>query len=219
MLSCVAFCMVAAVGAAESEVKTLEKDPPAEVSESIRALLQPQAIQLLQDGKPAFELWLRKEVPLKSKPAAAKEGLSAMAETTLMGALVVQTDALRDYKDNDIPKGPYTVRFGLQPKDGDHLGTADFDYFFILIAAANDKSPEAISRFKQMTQTSGKITPSGHPAVMSLRPATPEGGVPSVTEPAEEHKAIRLKVPGTAPGGEKAEIAFDFVFEGHGHIQ
>ena len=79
----------------------------------------------MQGDKPALEIWFRQEVPLKSKPSSASEALGAVGETTLMGAVAVNDTSLRDYKGNEIPKGIYTARFGLQPKDGDHLGTAE----------------------------------------------------------------------------------------------
>src|SRR4029077_5105042 len=114
---------------------------------------------------------LREAVPLKSKPASANEALGAIAETTLMGAVVVNDSSLRDYKDNEIPKGIYTARFALQPKDGDHLGTAEFDFFLVLIAAENDRDLGGIDKFRPMVKASGKSTSSGHPLVVSLRPA------------------------------------------------
>src|SRR6185436_14403819 len=102
--------------AADFTLKTATKQPPKEISDSIRAVLQADAIQLVQGDKPALEIWLRQEVPLKSKPASAKEALMAINETALVGAVVVSEPSLRDYKDNEIPKGIYTARFALQPK-------------------------------------------------------------------------------------------------------
>src|ERR1041385_4033464 len=105
-------------------------------------------------------------------------------------SLAVNDASLRDYKDNEIPKGTYTARFGLQPKDGDHLGTAEFDFFLVLIAAENDRDLAGLDKFKPMVKASGKSTPSGHPLVVSLRPATADGTLPRLTEPAPDHKAV-----------------------------
>jgi hypothetical protein len=204
-------------GAADFTLKTVTKQPPKEISESIRAVLQADAIQLVQGDKPALEMWLRQEVPLKSKPASASEALMAIAETALVGVVVVSEPSLRDYKDSEIPKGTYTVRFALQPKDGDHLGTAEFDSFVILTEMQNDKDLNGLNTFRTLTKASGKSTSSGHPLVVSLRPAS--GAAPALTEPAEEHKAVRLKVPAKPAGGEKMDLIFDLVYRGHGHIQ
>jgi hypothetical protein len=214
-----ALSVAANLHAADFALKTVEKTAPKEIGESMRAVLQSKAIQLTQGDKPALEIWFRQEVPLKSKPASANEALGTIPETTFMGVVSVVEASLRDYKDNEIPKGIYTARFGLQPKDGDHLGTAEFDYFLILIAAADDKELNGLDKFKPMVKASGKSTASGHPLVVSLRPGSGAGATPVLAEPVDEHKAIRVKLPAKPMGGEKAEITFDVVYQGHGHIQ
>jgi hypothetical protein len=200
---------------AELQVKSVELAPPSSVSEGIRSVLEKQAIQVLNEEKPVLELWFRKDIPLKS----ASGSLDSIAETTLVGVIAVRQKGLRDYKDNDVPEGLYTARFGLQPQDGDHLGTAEYSYFLILIEAKSDKEVGGIERFRQMVKASGQTTPSGHPVVLSLRPVSRSAAkaLPAVVEPAPEHKAIRLKVPAGTDG--KTELSFDLVFEGHGHIQ
>jgi hypothetical protein len=206
--------------AADFVLKITDKPAPKEVSEGIRAVLQSKAIQLIDGEKPALEIWPRAELPLKAKPASASDTLSALAETTLVGVVAVSEGGFRDYKDNDIPKGIYTARFGLQPQDGDHLGTAEFNYFLVLISADGDKELAGISQYKPMVKASGKLTSSGHPVIVSLRPApSSETGTPKLAEPIAEHKAIRLKLPGKAGGGEKTDVALDVVYKGTGHIQ
>ncbi|HWN96752.1 MAG TPA: hypothetical protein VNT99_17115 [Methylomirabilota bacterium] len=209
----------APAGAADFTLRTVDKPAPKEVSESIRAVLQPKAIQLAQGDKPAVEIWLRQEMPLKAKPASANDALMAIPETALLAAVAVNDTSLRDYKDNEVPKGHYTARFAVQPKDGDHLGTAEFDSFLVLTDAQNDKDLNALATFKALMKASGKSTTSGHPIVVSLRPASGEGTLPRLTEPAGEHKAIRLKVSAKASSGDKTDLVFDLVFHGHGHIQ
>jgi len=217
-------CVLALVSqwtnAADFTVKVVDKPAPKEISEPIRAVLQSKAVQLLDGDKPALEIWLRTELPLKSKPAAPNEALNAVPETTLVGAVVVSAADLHDYKNNDIPKGIYTARFALQPSDGDHLGTTEFTTFVALIAADTDKELTGINQFKPMVKASGKLTSSGHPVVVSLRPIAPEGDAPKITEPVPEHKAVRLTVPGKVNGsGDKADVAFELVYRGTGHIQ
>ena len=210
---------VANLPAADFALKMVEKAAPKEIGESMRGVLQSKAVQLSQGDKPALEIWFRQEVPLKSKPASAAESLGAIAETTFMGAVSVVESSLRDYKDNEIPKGTYTARFGLQPKDGDHLGTAEFDYFLVLIAAADDKELNGLDKFKPMVKASGKSTASGHPLVVSLRPASATATAPALADPAAEHKSIRMKIPAKPACGEATEVVFEVVCQGHGHIQ
>lgn len=207
------------LGGADLAVKTADKPAPKEIGESMRGVLSAKAIQLASGDKATLEFWFRQEVPLKARPASAKEALGAIAETTFLGVVSVSEGSLRDYKDNEIPKGLYTARFGLQPKDGDHLGTAEFDYFLILIAAADDKELNGLDKYKPMVKASGKSTASGHPLVVSLRPSETTAGAPALSEPLAEHKSVRVKLPAKPAGGEATEIAFEIVYQGHGHIQ
>ena len=210
------FLLALCAHAAEFTIKTAETPVPKELGESIRAVLEPKTIQLLQDGNPVVEIWLRRDVPLKN--AAAK--LDSLAEATLVGAVVVRASGSTDYKNNEIPEGIFTARYILQPQDGDHLGTAEFNYFVALIAADSDKELTGLDKFRPVAKASGKSTPSGHPLIISLRPVSGDAGkTPRLTEPAVEHKAIRLTLSGKGPGGEKVELPFDLVYEGHGHIQ
>ena len=212
------FLIATSLSAAEFTLKTTDKPAPREVNESIRAVLQSKAIQLMQGDKPVLEVWLRQEMPLKSVPASANEALGTISETALVAAVAVNDASLRDYKDNEVPKGTYTARFAMQPKDGDHLGTSEFDYFLVLTDTRYDKELNGLSTFKTLTKASGKSSPNGHPVVVSLRPATEDGTLPRLTEPAAEHKALRLKFPAKS-GGNKSDLVFDLVFQGHGHIQ
>ena len=217
----VAFCFLVATKspAADATLKMAEKPVPKEVGETIRAVLQPKAVQLVKGDKASIEFWLRQEVPLKSKPVSLNDTLGAVGETTLLGVISVNDGTLRDYKDSEIPKGIYTARFGLQPKDGDHLGTAEFEFFVVLIAAGNDRELGGLDKFRPMIKASGKSTSSGHPLVLSLRPASGDGSSPRLIEPAPDHKAIRLRWVAKAAGGEVSNLIFDLVYSGHGHIQ
>lgn len=215
-----ALCLGAALPSlrgADLSLKVVDKEPPSQLDASIRGLLQARAVQLLDGASPVFEFWLVKEVPLQSKPASPDKSLDTIKQPTLIGAAVIG-EARRDYKDNELAKGVYTMRFGLQPSDGNHLGTADHPYFAVLIPASLDTRPDGIADYKAMTKASSKETATGHPLILSLRPVSgDESGLPKLTEPASEHKAVRLKAPGKA-GGESAEVVFDLVYAGTGHL-
>jgi hypothetical protein len=205
---------------AEFTVKSEGKAPPKELPSAISSLLDSATVQLVKDGKPAIDLWWIKEIALKSLPASPDAGLKTMRETTLVGAAVVHS-AQRDYKNNDIAPGVYTMRFALQPQDGDHLGTALFPYFVVLIPAKLDLTPDGINAYRPMVKASGKETSTGHPMVLSLRPMSKSvEGLPKLTEPQAEHRAVQVKVSGKAPDAEElSPLFFELVYEGHGEIQ
>jgi hypothetical protein len=204
---------------ADLAVKTADVSIPRQIAEPIRSLLQAKAIQVMEGDKPILQIWLRQDAPLKSKPSAPAAGPSSIADFSLLGAVSVSTSGLKDYKDNDIPSGVFTLRLIIQPQDGDHLGTAEFNTFIALVPAENDKALDAFTKFTPLVKASGKLTPSGHPLVLNLRPVSGKGEPFSIVEPEAEHKAIRIKTPGKTAEGDKADVTFDLVFQGHGHIQ
>jgi len=201
------------------KLKVADKEPPAELDESIRATLQPKAVQLLDGDKAVFEFWFRKEVPLTTAPASSVKGLDGLKAPILFGAVAVRADR-RDYKDNPIATGVHTMRFSLQPQNGDHLGTADFNYFLVLVPAKTDAKLDGIADYKALVTASSAGTSTEHPVIISLRPVdSATGDFPSLTEPAADHKAVRLKLTAKDAGApDKIDLVFDLVYEGKGHI-
>lgn len=207
-------CLYGRSVAGEWVLKKTEKAPPAELAASIRDVLKPTALQLMEGEKPVFEFWFRESLPLKSTPESPIRPYSAIGETALIGAVLVHAEGQRDYKDNQIFKGLYTMRYGLQPQDGDHLGTADYPYFAVLIPAKYDTALDSLAQYRPMVKASGKDTPTGHPTVLSLRPVLEEPSeTPQINEPAPEHQSLIIRLPGEAPDG-KAEVLLELVFEG-----
>jgi hypothetical protein len=199
--------------AADRSVRVADKEPPAVFDASIKSLLQAKAVQIVQDGMPVYEFWFRAELPLKSKPTPGTTALKSLAETTLLGVVSVATSE-RDYRDDELFAGLYTVRFSLQPQDGNHLGTADYPYFAVLTPAKLDRTLDGIPNYKALVKASAKESSTDHPFIMSLRPVTADDGdYPRLTEPAPDHKAIRLKLAAKA-GETPATLVFDLVVEG-----
>lgn len=199
------------------ELKVVDKAPPEELAADIRAKLQGKAIQLLDGTKPAFEFWLVSEMPLAGKPAGLAKALDSVGTATLLGAVNVPRQR-RDYRDDPLPAGVHTMRLALQPQDGNHLGTAEFGWFAVLVPATLDPKPDAITDYKSLVKASAKLTVTEHPVIVSLRPATEEGAAPKLFAPAEEHKSLRVSIPARVGGkDEKTSLVFEIVYEGKGH--
>jgi len=201
--------------AAELTLKTADKEPPKELDAAIRVKLQSKAVQLLDGEKPAYEFWFSSEIPAQSKPASTAKALDVIKETTLIGAVSVPA-AKRDYRDDELPAGVYTMRFVMQPQDGDHLGTAEYLYFAVLVSSKLDTKPDGITDYKPLVKASAKSGSGDHPVILSLRPASADASeTPTLHEPAPEHKSVRIKVPAKA-GQEKTSLPFELVYEGKG---
>lgn len=200
-----------------AEVKVTEKALPPEIDASFKATLQSKCVQLLEGNKPIFEFWFIAELPLASKPDSMAKALQTIKPTSVIGVVSVHGEH-RDYKDNDLHAGVYTMRFGLQPQDGNHLGTAEYPYFVLLVPAKTDSKVDGLTDFKALVKASSKGTASDHPVILSLRPASVEkAGPPSLHEPTAEHKSLRVSVPAKT-GNQNSNIAFELVYLGKGQI-
>ena len=210
---------VTSVGAADWTVKTLEKAPPKELDKKIKAQLSGSAIQVLEDGDIVYELWLNKSVPLQSKPSSPTKPFSVMEETTLLGATQVH-QSKRDYRDSQIYKGVYTMRYALKPQDGNHLGTSDYAYFALLVPSKRDRGGDELQSRADYVEASGADTFSGHPIILSLRPASSEDGdIPAVHQPAPEHEGVRLALEGSVKGADESpKVILDLVVKGKGYL-
>ena len=215
VLVLVLLSLLAAPGA-ELTLKVVTKEPPAALESAIRGRLQSKAVQLLEGAEPVFEFWLASEVPLTAKPESTAKALDVVKTAALLGAVSV-AKGQRDYRDDDLPGGVHTVRLAVQQQDGNHLGTAEFLWFAVLVPAKLDTKPDGITDYKTLVKTSSKETSTDHPVILSLRPATEAGSEVKLNVPAADHKSVRVNIPGKTASGETVPVPFEIVYEGKGH--
>jgi hypothetical protein len=202
--------------AADLTLKVADIPPPMELSEGIKRELEPKAIQLLNSDKPVFEFWFRKDIPATAKPESPAKALSSLKEGTLIGVAFVH-GSQRDYRDDELTSGAYTMRFGLQPQDGNHLGTAEFPTFVLLSPAKADTKTETVPSYKALVKVSSDGTTTDHPRVLSLRPLSAGvSGLPKLNAPIAEHKTVAILLSGKS-ADVKVEIPCELVYEGVGH--
>lgn len=212
MLACAVLLTATLATAADLTLKEVEKAPPSDIAPALAALLQPKALQLLDGDKPVYEFWLVKQLPLKEAPASGS-ALKAVEEGTFLG-VATTAKSTRDYRDEEVETGNFTMRFGLRPEDGNHQGTSEFLYFALLVPAAADKEVKTFATTEDLVKASSEGTSTQHPRVISLRPADSGGSPAELVEPVEEHKAVRVSIP-TDKGG---AAVVDIVYEGTGHL-
>lgn len=199
------------------KLKTVEKEPPGDFDASIKEVLSNKCVQLVGEEGPVLEFWLRDPVPLQSAPGSVEGSLDAIAPTTLVG-VVRATEQQRDYRDDEIFEGMYTMRYATLPQDGNHMGVAPFRYFVLLTPPFLDEELDSFDAQAALEEASLEDTASAHPVNMSLRPVdSAEGEFPRLTEPDEETKAMAIKLTGKSSEG-KHPLVFELVYKGHGEL-
>ena len=159
------------------EVKGLPEGLP----EPIAALLDPAGYQIKGAKGVLCEIWLVKAAPVKAdfKPTIFVKYPFQFGE--LMGAIRLPTaGAVADFRGQELPTGTFTLRYGLQPQDGNHLGTSDVRDFLLACSPELDSDPKIVSDTKELFKRSAKVAGSTHPAIFLLHPPPkqePKGAV------------------------------------------
>jgi hypothetical protein len=176
-------------------VKTAKAEPPSELSAPIRKLLDASSVQFLDaKGGPIAEFWFRKGVPADATPEQVKNGLGYrdLKETTVFGAARFDK-AWKDYRQQVIKPGVYTLRLAFQPMDGDHMGTAPYPEFFLLSAAGEDKNADPMEP-KALQEMSIKTMGTSHPGALLLFPNNKPGNTPELADMPNNHVVLNAKV-------------------------
>jgi hypothetical protein len=167
-------------------VAPLTDTPPAELSAGIAAALEPAA--KVQVGAASLDLWLVGRLESTGGP-----GWSGVDSGTLVGAIRV-TGEFKEIRGKMVKPGVYTLRFGLQPQNGDHLGISTYREFVLLSPAAVDKDPKVLG-FDGVVALSKEVIGTAHPASLSLDP--PEdapGAVLSTYQNEHGHEGVVLQI-------------------------
>jgi hypothetical protein len=204
------------------EPTTLSVDttkPPEEVAEPIRASLGDKALRLSTGGKPFFEFWFRKELPLATQPADGTLAPETLVEGAVLGVLRVDENR-RDFRDEELPKGIYIIRLGLQPEDGNHQGSAPSRTFALLIPAKQDTKLDLLPR-KELLKAAATTNAAHHPSNLNLQPVeSTDGQFPRLGELNDgKHQVVFLKLPARiGENGEETALTFALVYAGTGQI-
>jgi hypothetical protein len=194
-------------------VKVEDKAPPKELSDAIRGLLDGKAMNVFDGDKLLCTVWVVKSLESKATAEQAKAGLkyTHIEETTVVGA-VQFPEPWRDYRKQKVKAGVHTLRMGVQPMDGDHMGTAPFNDFLLLAPADADKKAETLE-VKEMHELSAKSIGRSHPAMMLLFPNKKPPEKPAIEVKPKDHVVLSLAIP-TKAGTETVGFGFSLVLVG-----
>jgi len=190
---------------------TRHTDPvPSEIQAPVAAQLQAGGVRASVDGK-TLDFWWTKDVPLTGPPAA---DWATVAEGTLIGAVRIGA-AFRDIRGKVIKPGVYTLRYGIQPDNGDHLGVSPHRQFLLISPAGDDSNPAPQGHEGTVEMSKGAIGGS-HPGVWSIDPpaATGQEAVLSQHKTDLGHESLIVEVPATRDGKPEGTLKFGIVLVG-----
>jgi hypothetical protein len=168
-------------------VTPLTDKPPADLAAGVASRLTPAAKVTV--GAATLDIWLVQSV----ERTADGPGWSNVDSGTLVGAMRVSGE-FKEIRGKAVKPGVYSLRYGLQPQNGDHLGISAFRDFLLLSPAAIDKDPKVLG-FDGVVALSKEVIGTAHPASLSLDP--PEdapGAVLSTYKNEHGHEGVVLQI-------------------------
>ncbi len=142
--------------------------PPCGMAEALGSMIESEGVVAKgPDGKVAAEFWMRTSAFEGEGAGGFGIRFEAIPEGSLLG-VVRFPDTGSDFREQHIKPGVYTMRFGLHPENGDHMGVAASRDFAVLIAVDADKEPAMNLEFEPLTKLSMDTAGNPHPTIMRL---------------------------------------------------
>lgn len=203
-------CLAVLVPAAAAQPKTsvLQEKAPSQLAAAVAALLQPAGAKAIVGGA-TLDLWWVQSIALNGDGP----GWSTVENGTLVGALRVG-GVFKEIRGKVVQPGVYTLRYGQQPQNGDHLGISTFRDYLVLSPASADTDPKVLG-FDGVVALSKQVIGTSHPAALSMDP--PEdapGAVLSTYKNELGHDGIVFEVARNQGGKAAGTVKFGLIISG-----
>lgn len=171
---------------------------PAGLASAVASALTPGGVRVLA-GTTTIDFWFVKALPLKAGSDAS--AWTDAEEGALVGAVRVSAE-FPDIRGRIIKPGVYTLRYGIQPENGDHLGVSPFRQFLLLSPSALD-GEGAPRGHDGVVELSKRAIGGSHPAVWSIDPPVTDKALFATHVTELQHDALIVEIPvqrGSQPG-------------------
>jgi hypothetical protein len=182
--------VLAAAAPAFAQLKATSTNRPApdEVAPPLGARLA-AASTSVSVGAAELELWFVSALPVDGSGPPA---WSRVAEGALVGVMRV-TGSFKEIRGKTVKPGVYTLRFGLQPQNGDHLGASPNREYLLLSPASVDADPAPLG-FDGTVAISKQTIGTSHPAALSLDPPVTDANPLSPITNDLDHRGLVFEV-------------------------
>ncbi|MBW3541248.1 MAG: hypothetical protein KY476_13350 [Planctomycetes bacterium] len=199
----VTFALCAGLLAAAQPTHTLKevKGPPKGLSEKIAAEMNPAGWSVVTPDGPVVEIWFAKGIEVKPGFSPSFNVKYPFQPGQLVGALnVPEKSGFTDFRGQELPAGAYTLRYGQQPEDGNHIGTSATADFLLALPAKVDTDTKPIAGFDPLSEKSAASIPGGtHPAIFSLLPVEKKAEKPGLVHNEDrDYRILEATVDGKA---------------------
>ena len=173
--------------------------PPApDLSKPLQDALESQGTRVVNaQGGTLLEVWLPKTVPTSSSASASSDSLyGSLNEGVFLGVLHFPAQGA-DFRGQAIKPGFYTLRYGLIPQDGNHMGVNPTRDVLVLCPVAADNDLGTVLKFDDLVKLGRQASGTAHPGVLVGAPVNGDS-FPAVVKDDQGHWDLQVKIHGTS---------------------
>ncbi len=198
----------------EYSVELIEQPPQAEdLAPELTQQFAPKGYRVKRDtSRTICEIWLCKDLQVTANFEPANGRLYPFQPGQLIG-IVHYSRKSTEFRNQTLASGWYTLRFELQPIDGNHVGTSPTRDFLLLVAAEHDEADKDWD-LEELQSLSSEAAGSSHPAMICLQEPV-QDAKPLVRHNADADWWILHLMLTAKSGGESIDLPLDLVVDGH----
>ncbi len=210
----------------------VEKTPlPDAVPEAFESVLSRHATMVLdaESEEPLISFWMVERLRLAGPPTDVNAPYGQISDGTLLGIVRIHEER-RDFRNDSLPAGVYSLRFAEQPYDRDHMGIALYPYFALFADIRNEECPDVITEPEDLFTLASKDMDPPHPRSWNLKPSGRGFEPLDIEEDWEDHTLLHLRLRAFISGDDEEEeetpvdeddemdVRIAVVFEGVGYF-
>lgn len=167
----VLLCVTCLAGAKPAHKLETVKAAPDGLSKAVAAKLDNSGYRVTGAKGAVCDVWLVKSLDVQPNFKPTLSTKYPLKAGQLIGALrVPKGTTYTDFRGQELKPGSYTLRYGKQPEDGNHIGTSELADFLLALPGTVDKDPKTINLVDTLHSRSAKSSGGTHPAIFSLLP-------------------------------------------------
>lgn len=197
------------VMAQEVKLESAEVAAPEWISPETLEVIGPASYTVSVNGQVSAHFWFRQDPQTLAVPSSELGVTFGQLQPGSLMGVVQLVQPWSDYKSNSIQPGVYTMRYGVMPADGNHMGVSPYRDFLLLLPAAEDTDPNVTYNYVELLTSSLQASGVPHPAVLALFPIWEEISEPKLTKNEMDQWTIAIKL---------GEQVVGLVVVGHGEV-
>ncbi len=180
-----------------------------QIAQPLQNALESQGVKVQSDqGGTLLEVWFAKNVASNSSASPSSDYLyPSLTDGEFVGVLHFPS-AGADFRGQAIKPGFYTLRYGLIPQDGNHMGVNPTRDVLVLCPVAADTDLSANLKFDDLVKLSRQAAGTPHPAFLVGAPVN-GSTFPATAKDDQDHWNLQVKLHGS-----NGELPFAFTVVG-----